>query len=69
MPSRKRVQGKARMKAKAMAKTKKPTAVAEAATNRQQELSSLMQQIYIVQSWTCAMAGGYLREICIRITS
>jgi len=33
------------MKAKAMAKTK--TAVAEAATNQQQELSSLMQQIYM----------------------
>ena len=46
MPSRKRAQGKARkMKAQAKAKTKKPAAVV--ATNRQPELSSVMQQIYI----------------------
>eukprot|EP00985_Skeletonema_marinoi_P032642 scaffold39267_cov124-Skeletonema_marinoi.AAC.1 len=45
MPSRKRAQGKARMKAQAKAKTKKPAAVV--ATNRQPELSSAMQQIHI----------------------
>ena len=55
------------MKAKAMAKTKKPTAVAEAATNRQQELSSLMQQIYMCNHghvpWQVGICAKFASEL------
>eukprot|EP00984_Skeletonema_dohrnii_P034787 scaffold33690_cov202-Skeletonema_dohrnii-CCMP3373.AAC.3 len=60
MPSRKRAQGKARRtKAQAKAKTKKPAAVV--ATNRQPELSSVMQQIHI-----CNHGLPCQVEICAR---